>query len=518
MIWRSFILALVMSFALAQPGSAEIKALVVGIDDYAHKQALRGSVNDARDLVAVLGAVPETEVTILTNGEATRAAFERAWETILASATAGDTVLLSFSGHGIRVPQREGAMTTPDGFEKGFLLHGYHEQLASEEILRDEHLYDLFESADRKGVEVVFVADACHAGAAVRGTDPRAPKLPFKFQRFETETVISAPPPSAPAARPPIAGLTVFSATVEQMAVHEVLVDGQYRGALTYAVARGLEGAARDESGVVTAASLRQYVAPLVRLLSQNRQVPQSTIPEPQRVILSVDTTHIPAQASAELSVAVIGDPVEWPDGVAMAEPGAPADLIWDAAAGQLLGQSGDVLASDMQAGQLQNAINAARVLAWLRQAMMRQPVPVAARVTPSEQFLLEGQHIQFEVDLEERRYVTVINLNARGIVQFVWPLTALGDPVRWTSHRPFTLSAPVTAPFGADNLITITSHKPLEALHAQLTELHGHPDPLALYEAISRAGTEIRIGINSVFTCKSLRSNGQCDSMQPSP
>ncbi|MHA6299757.1 caspase family protein [Devosia sp. CAU 1758] len=516
----SVILALVVSLAMVQPGLAAIKALVVGIDDYAHKQALRGSVNDARDLITVLSTTPDAEITALTNGEATRAAFEQAWADVMTGAVAGDTILLSFSGHGIRVPQRQGAPATPDGFEKGFLLHGYHEQSASDEILRDEHLYDLFESADRKGVEVVFVADACHAGAAVRGTDPRAPELPFKFQRFEIEPVVATAPPSAPlAARPPIQGLTVFSATVEQMAVHEVLVDGQYRGALTYAIARGLEGAAQDETGAVTAASLRRYVAPLVRLLSQNRQVPQATIPEPQRVILSVDAAQTPTEAPAVLSLAVIGAPGDWPDGVTAAEAGAPADLIWDPQAGQLLGQSGDVLASDMQADQLQDAVNAARVIAWLRQSMMRQPSAVEAWITPSDQFLLEGQQIRFEADLEGREYVTVVNLNARGMVQFVWPLAALGDPVKWSAQRPFTLNAPVTEPFGADNLITITSHGPLAGLHARLAELHSVSDPMALYEAIRHAGTgsDIRIGINSVFTCKSLRSNGQCDSMQPS-
>src|SRR5690606_29711698 len=153
-----------------------------------------------------------------------------------------------------------------------------HAETRPDEILRDEHLYDRFAEATSRGLKILFIADACHAGAAVRGVDARAAPG-FRFQRFDTgsTSILAAPEPEKPiVARPRNPGVTIFSATDERLTIQEVVVDDQYRGALSYAVARGF-GAAGNP---VAAGALRQYVSPLVRVLSGNRQVPQFVIPD----------------------------------------------------------------------------------------------------------------------------------------------------------------------------------------------------------------------------------------------
>ena len=371
-------LALISTLA-ATPAMAEVRALVIGIDAYAHKQQLEGSVGDARDLASVLKHDGVADVSVLIDAEATRAAFDHAWSGMVERAEGGDVLFLSFSGHGIRVPEAAGHHETPDGYEKGFLLQPYDEQTGPNEILRDENLYDLFAAATKKGVKIVFVADACHSGAAVRGLDPRGSGAPFRFQRFQTEAQpVTAPPPAAPvAARPANPDVSVFSATDPRLTIQEILIDGAYRGALSYAVARGLEGPANNGAGVVTAELLHEFVSPLVRILSGNRQIPQFTLPQPDLALVSARQTNSNGYGALPIvPLAVIGN---LPDGTVfkgatITPDRSRAELTWDSDRRQLVDGTGDVLVSGLTAARLQGAIDARRVLDGLRLAMAHQP------------------------------------------------------------------------------------------------------------------------------------------------
>ncbi|MGY2995047.1 caspase family protein [Mesorhizobium sp. URHB0026] len=527
-----FAAATIAILAISDAGAA-VRALVIGVDKYATKQQLRGSVNDAVDIAHVLKSDGISDLTSLTDGDATINAFTAAWKAMVERAVPGDILFLSFSGHGIRLPEKPGGHPTPDGYEKGFLLQPYDEAAAPDELLRDEDLYDLFGIASAKGVKVVFVADACHAGAAVRGIDSRSSGLPFRFQRFQTQADPIIPSqPEKVTARPPNPAVAVLSATDERLSIQEILVEGTYRGALSYAVARGLEGAAASPSGKINLGSLHGFVAPLVRVLSGNRQIPQFMLPDPELDLLSVPARTGPAEdfpMLPQIKVAVLGDAAQKNVkliGADLTNDRSAAELIWDSQKRQLVGSAGDVLASGLAPEALQGSVDAQRVLDGLRDAMAHQYGPVSSVANVTDRALSEGavvtrgMNVHFTVEPGDFRFITMLNINATGTVQFLWPLKELGDEEEWTAATPLIFTSPVTAPYGADFVISLLSREPLSELQAMLKKVHNKVAPLDFYRAFLSARTtaEIRIGIESVYSCENLRSDGQCDSMLPSP
>lgn len=516
-----------LAFAVAltiapAPAMATDHAVVVGIDDYQHMDHLRGAVNDANDIAQSLIAVGISDVTLLTDANASMSAFDAAWTAAIGRAAPGDLVILTFSGHGIRVPENR-LHTTPDGFEKGFLLYPYDQRSAPDEILRDEDLYDRFADATKKGIKIVFVADACHSGAAVRGLDSRGGKGAIRLQHFDTTAApIDQQVAEAPVtARPANPDVTILSATDERLTVQEIVIDNAYRGALSYAFARGLS-VPSSSGGAVTAAGLRAYVAPLVRTLSDHRQIPQFAVPDPDEVVSDVPAalTHPRLEDLPPLSVSVTpaeDAPAVAPDGIGFVDADAPAEIEWDAGEHQLIDTNGDPIASDIGAADLAGALEGRRVLDALRAYTMHAPSGVTADVTSAKnpdasQFFLEGDRATFLIDPGTSAYLALFDLNAHGTIQLLWPFAA-PEPPDGAAQGKVTFTAPVTAPFGADDIVSVASQRPLTGLIADLRRLHDRIDPTGLYDALKKAAadTDLSIGINGIVSCKSLEENGLC-------
>jgi hypothetical protein len=512
----------------APPCGAETRALIVGINVYASANPLLGAVNDARDLDGVLAKRGVKDRALLLDAAATRAAFDKAWSDLLARSARGDVIVFAFAGHGIRVPERGGLRRTPDGYDKGFILHGYEHEKRPGEILRDEELYDLFQAAATKGIKVVFVADACHSGAAVRGTDAlRTSGLPTRVHRFDLQGQEPPPPPALPAAaagRPPIHGVTIYSATVEQLPVKEVAIDGRPRGALSYAIARGLEGGTEPGGRPVTAEGLKRYVVPVVIQHSANTQAPQFLITEPNLELLApTGGARVALPDLREVRLTVLGGSVRVPQGAVLTPDRALADLLFDPARRQLLNGRGDVLASGLAESSLQPAVDARRVLDALTRTMQAPATALQTRLfAPGEQrpagadrIYLKGETVQFELETSDLRFPTVFSIAANGIVQFQWPIASQGDPLEWTRPEPFGFAAPVSPPFGADTLVFIATPAPLPDLHRRLMALHNRAAPLDAWQAVRAAlgGTRFKLGLQAAYTCERLE-NGLCDTM----
>ena len=84
--------------------TAETLALVVGIDQYRYKPALKGAVNDARAIRAALEAAGVRDIVLLLDDQATREAIRDAWNRQVAKAQPGDTLIFTYAGHGGQEP------------------------------------------------------------------------------------------------------------------------------------------------------------------------------------------------------------------------------------------------------------------------------------------------------------------------------------------------------------------------------------------------------------------------------
>lgn len=141
------------------------KALCVGINDYpGTNMDLRGCVNDAEDWAGVLTA-RGFSVQKLLNGQATKAAMVNAIRSLVHSAGSGDSIAITFSGHGTYVPDTDGDES--DGLDEALCPH----DIAQGHPLIDDEIHGLF--AERKaGVKILLLSDSCHSGTVTRAAPP----------------------------------------------------------------------------------------------------------------------------------------------------------------------------------------------------------------------------------------------------------------------------------------------------------------------------------------------------------
>ncbi|MGY0575465.1 caspase family protein [Bradyrhizobium sp. RDM12] len=266
------------ALSISNPDGGAVRALVIGIDDYQHVRKLKGAVADAADIVSSLKTMGVGDVVELTNAQVDRSSVLREISAMVERTKTNDLVFLSIAGHGTQEPERIKG-SEPDGMENVFLLPGFETTATGsvERILGSEfnHFIRQFEL---RGAKVIFVADTCHGGGMVRDIDPRAEEMSFRQVPRYTLLVDELKPVSD--SNDPKSELdldhTAFLAAVDRNTkAPEVRIPGidGLRGALSYAVARAMEGSADiNHDGKVTLKELFASVRQVVYQLSDQRQ------------------------------------------------------------------------------------------------------------------------------------------------------------------------------------------------------------------------------------------------------
>jgi hypothetical protein len=160
---------------------AAVHALLIGVGDYSKSQgmqSLQGPVNDVRLMKEVLSQrfkVPDSQIQVLTNEQATHSQIERAFEQLIGRVQKGDQVYIHYSGHGswAEAP-RTGPNAEPTGQDQTWVSYGARARPGIDandkdnlEILDKEishWLHRLHERTD----DVVLVADSCHSATSTR--------------------------------------------------------------------------------------------------------------------------------------------------------------------------------------------------------------------------------------------------------------------------------------------------------------------------------------------------------------
>ena len=169
--------ALVALAALAAPcaEAQTVRGLVIGIDDYVELRDLAGAVNDARDIASALAAGGVADLVVLEDAAASRERIAGEWQALLDRAVSGDTLVLTYAGHGGQEPARVPGAER-DGRDEVLLLGGFRSTgPGTRQRIFDDELNQWFVEAGERGLRVVFVADSCHSGTLTRSVDPRAP-------------------------------------------------------------------------------------------------------------------------------------------------------------------------------------------------------------------------------------------------------------------------------------------------------------------------------------------------------
>lgn len=152
-------------------------ALCIGINNYPGTDMdLNGCVNDADDWAEELGRRGYS-VTRLLDAKATKAAMVEGLQSVIGGAASGDSVVITFSGHGTYVPDADGDEL--DGLDEALCPH----DLTTGGPLIDDEIRSLF-GKRKGGVRLVLISDSCHSGtvtrlAAAEASEPHLPRPRF---------------------------------------------------------------------------------------------------------------------------------------------------------------------------------------------------------------------------------------------------------------------------------------------------------------------------------------------------
>lgn len=151
-------------------------ALCIGINDYPGTgMDLQGCVNDAEDWAAEL-AKRGFSVQKLIDAAATKKAMAAKMSAVIANAVKGDSVVITYSGHGTYAPDLDN--DEADGLDEALCPYDIRKAGA----LTDDEIRLIF--ATRKpGVSLLLISDSCHSGTVTRAakdqSDVEGPKPRF---------------------------------------------------------------------------------------------------------------------------------------------------------------------------------------------------------------------------------------------------------------------------------------------------------------------------------------------------
>ncbi len=528
---------------LEGPGRGKLRALVIGIDAYRNVRPLLGAVADARDIASALRHGGVGDVTTLLDEGATRDAVIAALEALIGRTVQGDVVLLSIAGHGAQEPERVRG-SQPDGMDTIFLLTNFARSVAgSRERMIGTEFNHFIRKLEEKGATVVFIADTCHGAGMARDIDPRAGELSFRqVPTYQIPNDALVPVSTASDAFLTEASFerSAFLAAVDRKTkAPEILIPGVtgHRGALSYAVARALEGLAdANADRRVTLKELFDYVHQVVYQLSDQRQSPV-TVSSPHRDVerevafgltrgvkvvdapetkpTDVVSSSLAPSAAAMPKVAAlapIAEPVRvaaldgkaaWFDGLTPREapfevvaPSRGPDLTWDAASGDLLAGA-DVIAFRLEKQDLPSAIDRAAAVRVLK--TMAAQWPQAVRVLPDDSLRREGSRVFVEIANLQGRALILLNIAGDGTVQMLHPMRPDAKPIR---DAAFRVPVQVRRPYGADLVVAISSDQPLPQLEQALRTLNQRRSAVEALRLVERyRSSGLRIGAASIFT-----------------
>ncbi len=496
--------ALIGASAAASPVWAEARALVVGINEYDQGAPLFGAVADAQDISASLKRFGVQDVTMLLNRQASKAAIESAWREMTARAAPGDTLIFSYAGHGYKEPDQNGdeALVVAGDKEDENLILSAHSSANPLERIVDDELDLWFAAALDKGVKVLFVADTCHAGTLHRGGSAgRSAPHVSAFLNERTPDLARLTPPAALAPLPPNLGvrpnLFFVSAIDQAYTVKEVTIDGRKRGALSYAFARALDGAADyNKDGALDHLELGEYLETVS--VAYDDETRRKFWPDggPAQTVLtrSLGGAAPPSAAAVrpaptDLRLALRGSASLGALNGARIVSDAP-DLTYDVAREEVQDDQGVRVAEKIRplAQALQPILDKYRIVKFVRE--MAAASPLRAHLSPEAAggFHVIGDRVSIHAPEGGRPWLTVFNLANKGEVQIIFPYEP-GEESHRLSRTPYDFTARIQEPPGADHLILIASDQEPTALRAALKAGADAPQILELLRRMSAAG-----------------------------
>jgi hypothetical protein len=439
-----------------------------------------------------------------------------------------------------------------------FLLPGFEPTaLGSQQRILGKEFNHFIKQLELRGARVVFVADTCHGGGMAREIDPRAEQMSFRqvpSYRLTSDTLLPVTTPADSYLTELDFDRTEFLAAVDRRTkAPEVSIPGiaGLRGALSYAIARAIEGNAdANADGRVTVKELFTNVRQIVYQLSNQRQnivtvsspgrdMDSDVVFQLTRGVTIVDNSLVatrsnpPASNVATTTAVAPGAPsakvtpvalpptpatphIDRPvriaslDGntaqfkgitgretpVEVVQPIDNPDVVWDPASHDVI-SAGDVIAYKVDMAELPSVIDRTAAIRLLKQTAANAPQPI--KVGPDDSLHRNESLVQIEISNVANRALILFNIAGDGTVQLLYPI---GSDLAIIPSADYRFPVKVREPFGADQIVAITSGQRMPELEQVLGQLNRRRAATQMVKMLQRyAPRDARIGSAGLFT-----------------
>jgi hypothetical protein len=494
----TFLLLLCLSLYNLSAVAAQ-HALVVGINEYPHETNLKGAVNDAKLLRDTLRdiQVQLPDERVLLNAQATRANVIRAWNNMVAQAQPGDTLILTYAGHGGQEKEQARPFDEEDGKDETLILY--------DERITDDELMGLFEQASE--YRILFVADSCHSGGLTRSAcisrwaknasrrrQRSASAFPALFKQGDEGMNLSH--------------LTVISATHhDNVSVCEYNYEEKSHGALSWFFAKALKGKAdRNQNKQLERLELEEFLLEKVSDFTNSKQNPKLQPRADSQTVVSLggqsSTTIAPPLRPNLPPIAIKVENGSAPFGLKYVLPvnkGFKLRFVVGYRYTDVFNHTNDKIATllNHSTALWQRLINKNRLLQALSTQFDMRLRPIQIELREGDGLHRRGDRLHFSIAPGARwqglKALTLFNLAGNGELQFLYPL-------EWRNHSPIVWQFPyrlpplgVVPPFGGDNLVAVLCTRPPTRLHKLLkTSAPYLPEPTQIISALHRQRCQV--------------------------
>ncbi len=461
--------------------AAQQHALVVGINDYQLLSNLEGAVNDAvvvRDALRRIN-VQLPDKRVLLDSNATRANFVSAWQDMLRQAKPGDTLILTFSGHGGQ-QQDTAPVDEEDHKDETLAFYDFNSYQPAQGRITDDELYGLFKQAS--AYRIVAVIDACHSSGMVRATEQPL----GRFRDGGGYVHIIADPSLSPALpthtdRKPLPHVTLITATdKDSVKVAETIIAQKPHGALSWFFAKALNGEADgNKNGHLERNELDRFLQEKVSDKMNNLQKPKLLPRADNQSVIRVSVRTSSTSRLSDIAIAVKNGRA--PNGLTHSQlvqaSQAVLRFVIKNQQTEVFNNTGDkvTLLPSADLSLWQRVIDKERLLNVLATQFDMRQQPIRITLREGDKLHKKGEVLHFSIAPGDSREglnaLTLFNLAGNGELQFLYPLVEYKDPLI-VKKFPYQLpSMKVTLPFGGDDLVVILCQKPAKGLYTLLAK-----------------------------------------------
>jgi len=171
-------------------------------------------------------------------------------------------------------------------------------------------------------------------------------------------------------------------------------------------------------------------------------------------------------------------------------------DLIWDPASLDVL-TGADVVARGIDRAGLASVIDRVAAVNGFKRLAARGPQ--AVRILPDDKVHRRDSRVHVEVSGTAQRSLLMFNIAGDGTVQDLYPR---GSDKRIIDTPEFKLEMKAAEPFGADQVVAVSSAQRLGDLEEALQKVRQRRTPVEIFKLVERlAPADARIGAASLYT-----------------